>query len=41
MGRELDGGMTPARLAAISLDGPDPAALAAFWRQLLDLEVWF
>jgi hypothetical protein len=33
--------MTTARLAAISLDGPDPAALAAFYRQLLDLEVWF
>jgi hypothetical protein len=33
--------MTSARLAAISLDGPDPAALASFWRQLLDLEVWF
>jgi hypothetical protein len=34
--------MTPiARLAAISLDGPDPAGLAEFYRELLDLEVFF
>ena len=34
--------MTPiARLAAISLDGPDPASLAEFYRELLDLEVFF
>jgi hypothetical protein len=30
-----------ARLAAVSLDGPDPAVLAAFYRELLDLEVFF
>jgi hypothetical protein len=30
-----------ARLAALSLDGPDPAGLAAFYRELLDLEVFF
>jgi len=29
------------RLAAVSLDTPDPAGLADFWRQLLDLEVMF
>jgi hypothetical protein len=34
--------MTPiARLAAISLDTPDPAGLAEFYRELLDLEVFF
>ncbi len=30
-----------ARLAAVSLDSADPAALAAFYRELLDLEVMF
>jgi hypothetical protein len=30
-----------ARLAAVSLDSPDPAGLGAFYRQLLDLEVFF
>jgi len=30
-----------ARLAAVSLDSPEPASLAAFYRQLLDLEVMF
>ncbi|HEY5024109.1 MAG TPA: VOC family protein [Acidimicrobiales bacterium] len=30
-----------ARLAAVSLDGPDPAGLGAFYRELLDLEVFF
>lgn len=30
-----------ARLGAVSLDTPDPAGLAAFYRQLLDLEVLF
>jgi hypothetical protein len=30
-----------ARLAAISLDGPDPGLLAGFYRELLDLEVLF
>jgi hypothetical protein len=29
------------RLAAVSLDTTDPAGLADFWRQLLDLEVMF
>jgi hypothetical protein len=29
------------RLAAVSLDTPDPAGLADFWRRLLDLEVMF
>ena len=34
--------MTPvARLAAVSLDTSDPAALATFYRQLLDLELLF
>ena len=34
--------MTPvARLAAVSLDTSDPAGLAAFYRQLLDLELLF
>lgn len=30
-----------ARLAAVSLDSSDPAALSAFYRELLDLEVFF
>ena len=30
-----------ARLAAVSLDGSNPAALATFYRQLLDVEVLF
>ncbi len=30
-----------ARLAAVSLDSSDPAGLAAFYGQLLDLEVFF
>ncbi len=30
-----------ARLAAISLDTSDPAGLSAFYRELLDLEVFF
>jgi Glyoxalase-like domain len=30
-----------ARLAAVSLDSNDPPALAAFYRELLDLEVMF
>jgi hypothetical protein len=30
-----------ARLAAVSLDSPEPSTLAAFYRQLLDLEVMF
>jgi hypothetical protein len=30
-----------ARLAAISLDTPDPAGLARFYQQLLDLEMTF
>ena len=29
------------RLAAVSLDSSDPAGLASFWRQLLDLETYF
>jgi catechol 2,3-dioxygenase-like lactoylglutathione lyase family enzyme len=32
--------MTPiARLGAVSIDSPDPASLAVFYRELLDLEV--
>ena len=30
-----------ARLAAVSLDSADPAALAEFYRRLLDLEIMF
>ena len=30
-----------ARLAAVSLDSPDPSGLADFYRQLLELEVLF
>jgi hypothetical protein len=30
-----------ARLGGVSLDGPDPAGLAAFYRQMLDLEAMF
>jgi len=30
-----------ARLAAVSLDTSDPAGLSAFYRELLDLEVFF
>jgi Glyoxalase-like domain len=30
-----------ARLAAVSLDGPDPKRLSSFYRELLDLEVFF
>ncbi len=30
-----------ARLAAVSLDSSDPVGLATFYRQLLDLEVFF
>ena len=30
-----------ARLGAVSLDGDDPHSLAAFWRELLELEVMF
>lgn len=30
-----------ARLAAVSLDSPEPSRLAAFYRELLDLEVMF
>ena len=30
-----------ARLAAVSLDSSDPAELSAFYRELLDLEVFF
>jgi hypothetical protein len=30
-----------ARLAAVSLDSSDPAGLSAFYRELLDLEVFF
>lgn len=30
-----------ARLGAVSLDGDDPKSLAAFWRDLLELEVFF
>jgi len=30
-----------ARLAAVSLDSTDPAALSAFYRELLELEVFF
>ncbi len=38
----LDGAMTAiARLAAVSLDSPDPVGLAAFYREMLDLEVFF
>ncbi len=34
--------MSPiARLAAVSLDSSDPAGLAAFYRELLELEVFF
>ena len=34
--------MSPvARLAAVSLDSSDPAGLAAFYRQLLGLELYF
>jgi catechol 2,3-dioxygenase-like lactoylglutathione lyase family enzyme len=35
-------GMTAiARLGAISLDAPDPAALARFYREILDIETFF
>jgi hypothetical protein len=38
----LDIDMTAvARLAAVSLDSSDPSGLAEFYRQLLDLEVFF
>jgi hypothetical protein len=38
----LDGRMAAiAKLGAVSLDSSDPAGLAAFYRQLLDLEVYF
>lgn len=30
-----------ARLAAVSLDAEDPSGLAAFYRQLLDIDVYF
>lgn len=30
-----------AKLGAVSLDSPDPTGLASFYRQLLDLEVFF
>ena len=30
-----------ARLAAVSLDSPDPSGLAGFYRELLDLELMF
>ncbi len=33
--------MAAIRLAAVSLDSDDPAELAAFWRELLDLTVMF
>ncbi|HEY0560821.1 MAG TPA: VOC family protein [Frankiaceae bacterium] len=33
--------MSAIRLAAVSLDAADPAALGAFWRQLLDVQEFF
>jgi catechol-2,3-dioxygenase len=33
--------MSAIRLAAVSLDAADPAELGAFWRQLLDLQVFY
>lgn len=39
---DLDAPMTAiTHLGAVSLDSDDPAALAAFWRDLLELEVMF